>query len=108
LGIHKLYGAVKESSVVKPVQMIAIGDSNWDVANGGDAFWNGYIGGYSHAPNYLRQSPLDLHSKRANIDFCDGHVQSMKRIDFSPYLNTTQAAKDTACQLWNCDNQPHY
>jgi len=109
LGIYKLYGAVKESSVVKPVQMIAIGDSNWDVANGGDALWNGYIGGYTGAaPNYLRQSPLDLHNKRANIVFCDGHVQSMKRIDVVPYLNTTQAAKDTACQLWNIDNQPHY
>jgi len=109
LGVYLSHGVVKESSVVKPVQMIAIGDSNWDVANGGDALWNGYIGGYTGAaPNYLRQSPLDLHNKRANIVFCDGHVQSMKRIDVVPYLNTTQAAKDTACQLWNIDNQPHY
>jgi prepilin-type processing-associated H-X9-DG protein/prepilin-type N-terminal cleavage/methylation domain-containing protein len=108
LGPYQSYGAVKDSSVVKPVQMIAIGDSNWDVANGGDATWNGYIGGYSLAPNYLRQSPLDLHSKRANITFCDGHVQSMRRIDVVPYLNTDQAAKDKACQLWNIDNQAHY
>ena len=89
--------------------MIAIGDSNWDVANGGDAIWNGYIGGYTGAaPTPLRQAPLDLHSKRANITFCDGHVQSMKRIDIVPSLNTDQAAKDKACQLWNIDNQAHY
>jgi prepilin-type N-terminal cleavage/methylation domain-containing protein/prepilin-type processing-associated H-X9-DG protein len=109
LGVNKTTGAAKESAVLRPVQMIAIGDSNWDVANGGDATWNGYIGGYTGiAPNYLRQAPLDLHNKRANIVFCDGHVQSMKRIDFFPYLNTTQGAKDEACKLWNIDNQAHY
>ncbi len=94
----------KSTAVVKPTDCIAIGDSNWDLTKNGDPSWSGYIGMYAE-----RQWPLDLHSQRANILFCDGHVQSLKRIVFISQLNpggtaTTPAAPN---QLWNIDNQVH-
>jgi prepilin-type N-terminal cleavage/methylation domain-containing protein/prepilin-type processing-associated H-X9-DG protein len=97
---------VKESAVRKPTDMIALGDSNWDVKQGGDPNWSGFIGAYAS-----RQWPLDLHNLRANLTFCDSHVQSLKRSVFVPALpyNTYPGgAADAACRLWNSDNQPHY
>ena len=34
----------KPESVRKPTECIAIGDSNWDLKQGGDPYWSGYIG----------------------------------------------------------------
>ncbi len=97
---------VKESSVVRPTQMIALGDSNWNAAHGGDPDWSGFIGAYAS-----RQWPLDLHNLRANLAFCDGHVQTLPRTAFipaAPYNTYPSAGADVACALWNRDNQPHY
>jgi prepilin-type processing-associated H-X9-DG protein/prepilin-type N-terminal cleavage/methylation domain-containing protein len=97
---------VKESAISKSTQMIAIADSNWNLTKGGDPNWSGFIGAY--AP---RQWPLDLHNLRANIAFCDGHVETLKRSVFvpaAPYNTYPGAGADAACQLWNSDNQPHY
>jgi prepilin-type N-terminal cleavage/methylation domain-containing protein/prepilin-type processing-associated H-X9-DG protein len=103
LGVYETDPIVKEGMVARPTQMIALADSNWDLTKNGDPNWSGYIGMYAE-----RQWPLDLHNKRVNIAFCDGHVQSDKRMTIVADLNTSQAAKDAACQLWNRDNQPHY
>jgi prepilin-type processing-associated H-X9-DG protein len=114
LGVYKgdpTYGSAKESLVKRPAQMIALGDSNWDKAQGGDTDWSGFIGPYNGGGSTpQRQWPLDLHSKRANIAFCEGHVESLKRTSFifDPTLVTAQDAKDAACRLWNRDNLPHY
>jgi prepilin-type N-terminal cleavage/methylation domain-containing protein/prepilin-type processing-associated H-X9-DG protein len=102
LGVRETDPVFKESSVAKPTEMIALGDSNWD-PNTGDPQWSGYIGMY--AP---RQYPQEVHNKRANIAFCDGHVQPMKRTAFIADSTMTQAAKDERCKLWNRDNLPHY
>jgi prepilin-type N-terminal cleavage/methylation domain-containing protein/prepilin-type processing-associated H-X9-DG protein len=102
---------VKESSIVKPSQMIVIGDSNWKTNAGGDPNWSGFIGAYEDPPGSQRQWPLDLHNLLANIVFCDGHVQSMKRtafIPYSPYNTYPGGGADAACSLWNRDFQPHY
>jgi prepilin-type N-terminal cleavage/methylation domain-containing protein/prepilin-type processing-associated H-X9-DG protein len=106
LGVYADEAPMKESSVVRPTQMIALGDSNWDVAKGGDKLWSGFIGAYA-----ARQYPLDLHNLRANIAFCDGHAEALKRSAFvpaAPYNVYPGPAADTACRPWNRDNQPHY
>jgi len=94
----------KSTSVVKPTDCIAIGDSNWNTNSGGDPNWSGYIGMYAQ-----RQWPLDLHSLRVNLLFCDGHAQSLKRTDIVSQLNPGGTAVSPAApnQLWNIDNQVH-
>jgi type II secretory pathway pseudopilin PulG len=62
LGVYKgdpVYGETKPSAVVQPTDMIAIGDSNWDLQARGDPDWSGFIGMYEE-----RQWPLDLHNRR--------------------------------------------
>ena len=98
--------AVKEASILRPTQMIAIADSNWNTNSGGDPNYSGFIGAYAQ-----RQWPYDLHNLRATIAFCDSHVETMKRTAFvpaAPYNTYPGAGADAACALWNKDNQPHY
>ena len=86
--------------------MIALGDSNWDLKRGGDTQYSGFIANYGE-----RQWPLDLHSKRANIAWVDGHVEAKKRSSIVSFLvpePQTQGAKDAANRLWNADHEPHF
>ena len=65
LGVYlgdPIWGETKETAVVKPSEMIALGDSNWDLKQKGDPNWSGFIGMYEE-----RQWPLELHNKRAEI-----------------------------------------
>jgi prepilin-type processing-associated H-X9-DG protein len=96
----------KSTSVVKPAECIALGDSNWKTDSGGDPNWSGFIGMYATG----RQWPLDLHSSRANILFCDGHVQPLKRTVFVSQLNppfNSMINPPEPNQLWNIDHQVH-
>jgi prepilin-type N-terminal cleavage/methylation domain-containing protein/prepilin-type processing-associated H-X9-DG protein len=97
------YGEVKPEQVVKPVDMIAIADSNWDLKRNGDRDWSGFIGMYAE-----RQWPLDLHGARASILFCDSHVQAVKRSSVVAQLNAGVAAQQEAARHWNRDKQPHF
>jgi len=97
------YGATKPSAVLRPTEMIALGDSNWDLAKNGDRDWSGFIGMYAD-----RQWPLDLHNLRANLIFCDGHVEGLKRIKFVAQLNAGLGAQREAARRWNLDNTPHW
>ncbi len=107
LGVYNggdpMYRETKPSAVIRPTEMIALGDSNWDLKRNGDRDWSGFIGMYEE-----RQWPLDLHAERANLLFCDSHVQALKRKQFVAQLNTSPAAQTAAARLWNRDNQPHY
>ena len=101
---------VKENSVVKPTGMIAIGDSDWDISRGGDPKYSGEICPTSQYPWVW---PLDLHgvvmtNGLADLLFCDGHVQALKRPALIPSLNPLPADQDAANRLWNRDNQPYY
>jgi prepilin-type N-terminal cleavage/methylation domain-containing protein/prepilin-type processing-associated H-X9-DG protein len=102
LGVYTDYSKTKPADVVKPVECIALGDSNWDLKRNGDRDWSGFIGMYAE-----RQWPLDLHNSRANLQFCDGHVQAFKRKVFVSQLNTTTGAQQEANRLWNIDNKVH-
>lgn len=93
-------GETKESKIVKPTAMIAIGDCNWDITQGGTTNFSGGIGAWSGNPTIW---PIDGHLQRANIMYCDGHVQPMKRTEIIPDL-AAPADKDTAVRIWNSDN----
>jgi len=94
---------VNGSQVVKPTDMIALADSNWDVNQGGGPAFSGGICGWTGSVNAW---PLDVHNKRVNLAFCDGHVQTMLRNQVVPDL-ATGVAKGVAIRLWNNDNQLH-
>ncbi len=105
MGLGFQYGnETKESQVVKPSGMIAIGDCNWDISQGGTTNFSGGLGGWSGNPTIW---PIDGHNKRANILFCDGHVQSMKRIDIVPDL-APAATLDAVVRQWHYDNGYHW
>jgi prepilin-type N-terminal cleavage/methylation domain-containing protein/prepilin-type processing-associated H-X9-DG protein len=100
---NPIWGETKESDVVKPSEMIALGDSNWDVNQKGDRNWSGFIGMYEE-----RQWPLELHGKRAVIAWCDGHVEPKRRLDIIGQLNTDVRLAQKAATQWNRDNRPHF
>lgn len=102
LGVYTDYDKTKPTSVVKPTECIALADSNWDLKRKGDRDWSGFVGMYEE-----RQWPLDLHSERANILFCDGHAQSLKRKLFVSQLNTNVKAPEPN-RIWNIDNKVHW
>ncbi len=106
LGVYlgdPVWGETKESAVLRPSSMISFGDSNWDLKKKGDRDWSGFIGMYEE-----RQWPLELHSGRAELLFCDGHVEGKKRTDFVGQLLKDPGARQNAARLWNRDNEPHY
>jgi prepilin-type processing-associated H-X9-DG protein len=82
--------------------MIALGDSNWDLKRNGDRDWSGFIGMYED-----RQWPLDVHSSRANILYCDGHAAAKRRNALAAQLVSGQGAKEFVARQWNRDNAPH-
>ena len=102
LGVYTYINPTKPTVVVKPAGCIALGDSNWNTNTGGDPDWSGFIGMYAE-----RQYPLDLHDSHANILFCDGHVESLKRAVFVSDLNSSLGAQQAANRLWNIDNKVH-
>jgi prepilin-type N-terminal cleavage/methylation domain-containing protein/prepilin-type processing-associated H-X9-DG protein len=86
------YAPVKESEVVAPAEMMAIGDS----ANGGL-----YFARYELAYVDRNGRSSSRHQGRFNVLFCDGHVES-PTLGFL-FTDTTYAA----LVRWNRDHQPH-
>jgi prepilin-type processing-associated H-X9-DG protein/prepilin-type N-terminal cleavage/methylation domain-containing protein len=92
---------VKESEIINPSDMMAIGDgfigSNGFIGEGG-MLWR-TTGVTDHLGSTKRA--LVRHQGRANVVFCDGHVES-------PTLQTLfEDTSDTALVRWNRDHQPH-
>jgi prepilin-type N-terminal cleavage/methylation domain-containing protein/prepilin-type processing-associated H-X9-DG protein len=94
--------AVKESEVLTPSEMMAIGDGfeggNNIIRDGVLVLWRNlnvqdYLG--STKRSYAR------HQGKANVVFCDGHIES-------PTLQFLFAdTSDAALSCWNRDHQPH-
>lgn len=105
LGVYKgdpVYGGALEASVRVPTDMIAIGDSNWDLEQEGDPNWSGFIGMYAE-----RQWPLEIHGGRANILFADGHVVALPRREMIAQLVDAPSEKERVARRWNRDHEPH-
>jgi prepilin-type N-terminal cleavage/methylation domain-containing protein/prepilin-type processing-associated H-X9-DG protein len=92
---------VPESEVVNPSEMMALGDgfSGHDrVILGGSGLWRTY-----DLPEGVKDdsNAMARHNGKANIVFCDGHVES-------PTLQYLFAdTSDEALSRWNRDHQPH-
>jgi len=93
--------AVMESEVVSPSEMLAIGDGFWgennDIYDGSGYLWRGrtIAGLPATKRSYAR------HQGKANVVFCDGHVESPTL----QFLFTDTS--DAALSRWNRDHQPH-
>jgi len=94
----------KPTAVVKPTDCIAIADSNWDTSAGGSTNYSAQVGMWD-----ISAWPLDVHNKRVNVLFCDGHALSLKRLDVVSQLNPggTGTNPDGPNRLYNIDNQVH-
>jgi prepilin-type processing-associated H-X9-DG protein/prepilin-type N-terminal cleavage/methylation domain-containing protein len=90
-GDVNVVGEVKESAVLKPVDMLMLADSKPDGSFDGNV-----------DPKNAQEWPSNRHSRRTNVLFCDGHAEGPKRADvINP--NNEQWRK-----RWNNDNNPHY
>jgi prepilin-type processing-associated H-X9-DG protein len=92
---------VSESEVANPSDMMAIGDGFYGgngVLHEGWHLWRTY--GFT---DYLgsTKSSYARHQGKANVVFCDGHVESPTL----PFLFTDTS--DAALSRWNRDHQPH-
>jgi prepilin-type processing-associated H-X9-DG protein/prepilin-type N-terminal cleavage/methylation domain-containing protein len=109
--LAKLGSAVKESEIVSPSDMMAIGDGligggypNLTIRDG-----SSWLGRQSVVSEFeIGRTPPDgtvraksRHQGKANMVFCDGHVES-------PMLQFLFAdTSDAALSRWNRDHQPH-
>jgi prepilin-type processing-associated H-X9-DG protein len=80
-------GPIRESEVLAPAEMMAIGESN------------GFI--FMRSEGYDFSKLPQRHHHIANVAFCDGHVESPK-LQFL-FADTS----DTALARWNRDHQAH-
>jgi len=93
--------AVKESLVVHPSNMMAMGDGFYgerdQIYSGLDMLWRNYEpGGF-----FDTATANSRHQGNANVAFCDGHVES-------PTLKSLfEDQTDEALARWNRDGQPH-
>lgn len=81
--------AIPVSRVIKPADMIAIGDSDG----------RGEISFHRYLTSVVRP-PGTRHKSGANIVFCDGHVEWQKQSKWVEF-------NETAARRWNNDNEPH-
>jgi prepilin-type processing-associated H-X9-DG protein len=92
---------VPESNVSSPSKMMAIADGFWgsgrSLYGGGEQF--------TRTPEPLTDplspEPFSRHHGKANVVFCDGHVQAPKlQVLF-------EDTAETALSPWNRDHRPH-
>jgi prepilin-type processing-associated H-X9-DG protein/prepilin-type N-terminal cleavage/methylation domain-containing protein len=93
---------VRASEVINPTEMMAIGDSfmggNGIIRDGGFTLWRTY--GVEDVLGSTKRS-LSRHQGKANVVFCDGHVES-------PTLKFLfEDTADAALSRWNRDHLPH-
>ena len=101
--------AIRESEVVSPAEMIAVGDAilvRWAVGENKTET----VGLYdlSHGLRFpdqvtpsWRPEFKKRHGGRWNVLFSDGHVRTMRTRELFGYR------RDEVRQRWNNDNQPH-
>jgi prepilin-type N-terminal cleavage/methylation domain-containing protein/prepilin-type processing-associated H-X9-DG protein len=93
-------GPVKDSMVRSPSQMIAIGDVR-ALKNPTGINYNANMDPTANSPEHT-EWPSSRHSGRADLLFCDGHVESPRR---GEVIDPT--ADNPWRSRWNNDNLPH-
>jgi prepilin-type processing-associated H-X9-DG protein/prepilin-type N-terminal cleavage/methylation domain-containing protein len=92
---------VSESDVASPSEMMAIADGFWGA---GKSLYGG-VEQFTRTQEPLRypltSEPFSRHRGKANVVFCDGHVESPK-LQF-----LFESTSDTALSCWNRDHRPH-
>jgi prepilin-type N-terminal cleavage/methylation domain-containing protein/prepilin-type processing-associated H-X9-DG protein len=123
LGGNTTNGPARESTIISPSQLIAIGDSAIEPSTGlGGGSPPGYPSGIPAAPYFfpilvgppwplgfptvslpdpLQQLMFRRHGGRWNMVFCDGHVENGGAPKFFNYYS------DDVLSLWNTDHQAH-
>jgi prepilin-type processing-associated H-X9-DG protein len=96
-GDVNIVGAVKESAVKRPSEMIMLGDSKPGTAAGG-LTGNGEFDA-NIDPKDPDEWPSNRHNRRTNLMFADGHAESARRKDVIDPTN------DTWARRWNNDNE---
>ncbi len=96
---------VSESEVASPSDMMAIGDGFWDVngiiRDGSMILWRTYSAENTEALFGSTKQSYARHQGKANVVFCDGHVES-------PTLQFLfEDTSDAALVRWNRDHLPH-
>jgi prepilin-type N-terminal cleavage/methylation domain-containing protein/prepilin-type processing-associated H-X9-DG protein len=97
---------VKEQEIAAPSEMMAIGDAfhgDKNVVQDGSGLWRGDLWqDFNPQANVdSTKRSLSRHQGKANVVFCDGHVES-------PTLRFLfQDTSDAALVRWNRDLQPH-
>jgi prepilin-type processing-associated H-X9-DG protein len=88
-------GPVTEAMVVRPVEMIMLGDAR--ALENPAGVWPANLD-----PTQQDQWPSNRHNRRTDLMFCDGHAQAaLRKLVIDP-------AKDNLWRSrWNNDNQPH-
>jgi len=101
---HTTASRVSESEIVSPSEMMAIGDGfmgdNGIIRDGELVMYRtSNVTNYSYAGSTKRS--YALHQGKANVVFCDGHVES-------PTLQFLfEDTSDAALSRWNRDHLPH-
>ena len=92
---------VRETDVTRPSEMMAIADGFW--GSGKSLYGGGSQLTRTPEPLAygLSPEPVSRHHGKANVVFCDGHVESPK-LQF-----LFEDTSDGALSLWNRDHQPH-
>jgi prepilin-type processing-associated H-X9-DG protein len=100
---HSMSSPVNESEIISPSEMMAIGDGliggNGVIQNGQILLWRNAATTEYYQGSTKRS--YALHQGRANVVFCDGHVES-------PTLQFLfEDTNDAALVRWNRDHQSH-
>jgi prepilin-type N-terminal cleavage/methylation domain-containing protein len=92
-------GPVKEASIAKPAEMIAYGDVP-AIQNPALISYNANMDATDDSAGHS-QCPSNRHNYRTDLDFCDGHAETVKRNDIRDPRNNLWRCR------WNSDYQPH-
>jgi prepilin-type processing-associated H-X9-DG protein len=89
-------GQVTEAMVLKPVDMLMLGDARAFADPKAYNTWPANLD-----PTSFDQWPSNRHNRRTDLMFADGHAQGVLRKDVIDPANQLWRAR------WNNDNQPH-
>ncbi|HEY3853634.1 MAG TPA: prepilin-type N-terminal cleavage/methylation domain-containing protein [Verrucomicrobiae bacterium] len=105
------WGPTRETQIISPSDMIALGDAFIDESPLGghffldEVFWESWLYDLevrgSPPGNPATKAMRQRHWGKFNIAFCDGHIESLRTNDLVNLNNSSVAAR------WNNDHQPH-